>query len=372
MRIKSRTLICIVFLNILSLSVFAKTVSFNDIESGASYSEAVMTAAQQGFFKGDENGNFNPENTITRAEFAVLMCRLAGSEKTASKTRTRHFSDLDTSHWANGYVAWTEKNGIINGFDDGTFRPEGEVTQQQAAKMIICVIGKKAEAENLGGYPKGYEEVAKKLGMAEEVTNASLKRYEAAIYISGAVKEEEKSEHKKTEEKNAKNNLSDTLTDKEKADDRDGDSLTLKQEERDTCTACAMAMLLRRAYFLEGKDFSDITEEALKNDENVWLEGVGLYHNITFGKYNIVKRDLEEDIDKQAYFTEQIKKHPEGIIIYDRGMWHALLLTDVTNGTFYVCDPATGFITPIEETRTTEGFGAEEKINGIDSIWIMK
>ncbi len=358
---------------IFSLTLGINAFAFEDVQPDAPYAQAVDETAKQGFFKGDDSGNFNPENTITRAEFAVLICRLSGSERTASKTRTRIFSDLDTSHWANGYIAWTEKNGIINGFDDGTFQPDGNVTQQQAAKMIICAVGKKAEAENLGGYPIGYEEVAKKLGMAQELTAEPLKRYEAATYIYNALKEEKttkkNSDLSKKTNKEAEKNLPKEV--KSADGEEENNSLTLKQEESDTCTACAITMLLRRAYFLDGKDFSGITEEAIKNDENVWLENVGLYHDITFGKYNIVKRNLDEDLDRASFFTKEIKNHPEGIIIYDNEMWHALLLTDVSGDTFYVCDPATGRITPIEETRTTEGFNAAEKINGIDSIWIV-
>ena len=81
---------------IFSLTLGINVLAFEDVQPDAPYAQAVDETAKQGFFKGDESGNFNPENTITRAEFAVLICRLSGSERTASKTRTRKFSRFIT------------------------------------------------------------------------------------------------------------------------------------------------------------------------------------------------------------------------------------------------------------------------------------
>jgi len=102
-----------------------------------------------GIIEGDENGNLGAEKILTRAEFSAVVTRIMDedSETTAS------FSDMQSTHWAAPYVGIMAKKGIINGYPDGTFRPESSVTLAQAVKILLGVM-KKADA-NLS-YPDGY------------------------------------------------------------------------------------------------------------------------------------------------------------------------------------------------------------------------
>lgn len=144
--------------------------SFKDVPAGADYAEAVNTLADIGVLTGDENGNFNPNSTITRAEFATIICRLLGVDNEAKEIKQSSFTDVSASHWAVGYIAKANELGIINGNGDGTFSPESPVTQEQAVKMLVCAWGYEAEANEAGGWPNGYLSIAKDLGFTNDIT----------------------------------------------------------------------------------------------------------------------------------------------------------------------------------------------------------
>ncbi len=104
--------------------------------------------------EGDDEGNFNPDDTLTRAEAAAIMVRLLGKEKNWLLPTT-DFADVARSHWAAKYINCAHENGIINGMGDGTFDPEGEVTYHQFVKMLVCVLGYGPVGEALGGFAGG-------------------------------------------------------------------------------------------------------------------------------------------------------------------------------------------------------------------------
>lgn len=78
---------------------------------------------------------FAPETTMTRAMFVTVIGRLAGIN-TATYTQSS-FSDVDIGQWYGPYVAWASQNGIITGYDDGTFRPSASITREQMAVIIV-------------------------------------------------------------------------------------------------------------------------------------------------------------------------------------------------------------------------------------------
>lgn len=143
---------------------------FPDVPTSADYFEAVNALYEIGIVTGDENGNFNPNSTITRAEVATMICRLQGVEDEAKSMSTSAFTDLPKSHWANGYVAKAAEMGIINGHGNGKFEPESPVTCEQMLKMLVCAWGWGEQAEEQGGYPDGYVAVADELGFTDGVT----------------------------------------------------------------------------------------------------------------------------------------------------------------------------------------------------------
>ena len=143
------------------------TAPFPDVMPDAEYAQAVAELANLGVITGDDKGNFNPDSTITRAETAAIICRLLGVETLAGEPADSPFSDVPASHWAAGYVSAASDMNIINGYGNGKFGPSDPVTYEQMAKMLVCAWGNGDMAEERGGYPDGYLEVAEEMGLLD-------------------------------------------------------------------------------------------------------------------------------------------------------------------------------------------------------------
>lgn len=164
-----------------------QTVStFPDVPASASYAEAVKMLSEAGIIQGDANGRFNPEQTVTRAQAAAFLCRMLGIEETAKVKKSTKFSDVPQSYWASGYVAAIADMEIINGFNDGTYKPNAPITCQQVLKMLVCSWGWQEYAESCGGWPNGYVSVAQEYGYTKNTSQsftANATRSTMAVYI---------------------------------------------------------------------------------------------------------------------------------------------------------------------------------------------
>lgn len=105
---------------------------FTDVPSESWYHEAVDYTLSQGFFKGMSETTFEPDRSLSRAMLATILYRMAGEETTASNT----FIDVPDESWYTAAVAWAAENGIVEGFEDGTFRPTEDVTREQMVTMF--------------------------------------------------------------------------------------------------------------------------------------------------------------------------------------------------------------------------------------------
>ncbi len=145
---------------------------YKDVDYDEYYAEALELLTTLDIFEGDENGNFNPGKTITRAEMAAIVCRAKGLDDAAkaSKGVTR-FSDVSAEHWASGYINIASQSGIINGYGNGCFGPDDELTYEQAVKMLVCALGFEPMAQSRGGWPSGYLIVANTYKITEGVSS---------------------------------------------------------------------------------------------------------------------------------------------------------------------------------------------------------
>lgn len=111
------------------------------VTAGAAAAAASETAVEslqsQGILQGDENGNLNLDSTVTRAEFCKMLIEAVDVPKTSSTMLVFPFSDIEQSHWAYDYIHTAAERDIIKGFEDGTFRPDDNVTYEQAIKMAL-------------------------------------------------------------------------------------------------------------------------------------------------------------------------------------------------------------------------------------------
>ncbi len=128
-------------LAVLMIAGAALTVSaFPDVEAGYKYGEAINVLSQLDVIGGFEDGSFKPEENVTRAQMAKLAYVLYTTFVDAG-TGSVKFDDVAANHWANGYISWCYNKEIIGGFGDGTYAPEAPVTYDQALKIVCGVLG---------------------------------------------------------------------------------------------------------------------------------------------------------------------------------------------------------------------------------------
>ncbi|MBE7019127.1 MAG: S-layer homology domain-containing protein [Ruminococcaceae bacterium] len=158
-------------LMILSTPIFAAT--FSDVPTTHDRYQAIDMLSGMDIINGFPDGTFKPDEAVTRAQMAALITRMfnLGSSAVAAEP----FSDVTVSYWAASDIVSAKNRGIINGFPDGTFQPEAEVTYEQAVKMIVCALNYGAAAEKSGGYPNGYIQQASKLGILKNAAHTQDK-----------------------------------------------------------------------------------------------------------------------------------------------------------------------------------------------------
>ena len=106
---------------------------FRDVAPGAWYEEAVRYVYEAGLMQGTTGTTFSPGRTSNRGQIAAILHRLEGSPRAG----TPPFTDVAADSYCADAVAWAEKNNIVRGFEDGTFRPEGRITRQQLAAILF-------------------------------------------------------------------------------------------------------------------------------------------------------------------------------------------------------------------------------------------
>ncbi|MBM7569507.1 hypothetical protein JOC55_006534 [Paenibacillus sacheonensis] len=119
------------------------TINFSDISEHWAKA-SIKQAVSSGIVTGYEDGTFKPDKTVTRAEFAVM---LMNALKTQGAGAALTFTDAaKIGSWSQKAVAQAVQAGIIHGYEDGTFRPAGEITRAEMASMIAGALGKYSEA----------------------------------------------------------------------------------------------------------------------------------------------------------------------------------------------------------------------------------
>lgn len=117
--------------------------TFTDVEKSMWHNVAISTLARAGVLNGYDDGSFRPDNNITRAEMAAIISRFAELE---GSTRIS-FTDIK-GHWAEKSILLAASNGWINGYNDGSFRPDQNITRAETFAMINRVLERKVEHVN--------------------------------------------------------------------------------------------------------------------------------------------------------------------------------------------------------------------------------
>ena len=108
--------------------------NFPDVKEDKWYFEEMLIAKGNGYMTGDENGNANPENNITRAEASVILARISGLD---TSDLSSSIVDIDEiPDWAKGAVIALNKKGIIKGYEDGSFKPFTTLKRGESFSLI--------------------------------------------------------------------------------------------------------------------------------------------------------------------------------------------------------------------------------------------
>ena len=154
----------LVSLLIICASVVGATVSafaYSDTDN-SSYKSSIDELSQLGIINGFEDGTFKPQENVTRAQAATMFAAALGYSDTKYKniaTDNAVFSDFTMSHWAYKYADYImrsadivsgEINCILNGFEDGTFRPDNNMSRAEAAAIFARIISEQ-KGEKISG-----------------------------------------------------------------------------------------------------------------------------------------------------------------------------------------------------------------------------
>lgn len=113
---------------------------FSDVSSGEWYYTPVSVLASLNVLTGSDDGAFYPNKAMSRAEFVTMLSRFYPLSST-----TVAFSDVSQASWAQPYIASAVANGWVNGYEDGTFRPNNALSRAEAVVIINRVLGRQAD-----------------------------------------------------------------------------------------------------------------------------------------------------------------------------------------------------------------------------------
>ena len=155
--------------------------------------DVVDTLVSLGIVEGFEDGSFQPNGTVTRAQMAkmIYVLRTGNSDASAYNDEKSSFTDIN-GHWARGYIKYCQSLGIIAGKSNTKFVPNEKVSAQEAAKMLLVTLGYNAQKAGLvgTGWAAKTNALADEAGLLEDVNTsftAACPRQYAAQLIYNAI-----------------------------------------------------------------------------------------------------------------------------------------------------------------------------------------
>ena len=183
----SLVLALVMTMSLVTVSAGAK--DFTD-DSEITYKEAVDVISALGVVDGYSDGDFRPDDVLTRGAAAKIICNLILGPTTASAlaASTAPFKDVPVTNTFAGYITYCSQQGIISGYADGTFRPTGTLSGNAFMKMLLGALGYDSSIEGYTG-PNWQVSVIKQAsgiglddGNDEFVGSQAVTRQEAALY----------------------------------------------------------------------------------------------------------------------------------------------------------------------------------------------
>ena len=114
--------------------------NFSDVSADKWYNNAVSTLSRMGVIGGYADGTFRPDAPISRAEFAKIAVSFTQNNGSAVYN---YFTDVKTTDWFATYVTAAKDAGLIEGYSDGSFKPESKITRAEACAIVNRTLGRK-------------------------------------------------------------------------------------------------------------------------------------------------------------------------------------------------------------------------------------
>ena len=191
----SLVLALVMTMSLVTVSAGAKDFTDSEDLSGEAYAEAVNVMSEMGIIDGYAGGAFQPQGTLTRGAAAkIIACMMLGKTTAeALGTQAAPFKDVPVGSTFAGYIAYCVESGLIDGYADGTFRPQGTLTGFAFLKMLLTALGYDSAIEGYTG-PNWTVNVmgrATQIGLTdgndEFVGNRAATREEACLYAVNAL-----------------------------------------------------------------------------------------------------------------------------------------------------------------------------------------
>ena len=153
----TRAEVSAIFFRLLADSNKYRSISqkFEDVPDGQWYTQYVNYLTYVGVLTGYPDGTFRPDEPITRAEFVAVVSRFHNPLFMS----TMSFPDVSSSHWAYREICMTYTRGWINGYPDGTFRPDQFITRAEAAKIVNIQLERMIDSEALASVVNPYDDI---------------------------------------------------------------------------------------------------------------------------------------------------------------------------------------------------------------------
>ncbi|MGI6732387.1 MAG: S-layer homology domain-containing protein [Anaerovoracaceae bacterium] len=138
----------------------ADSVAPEDVK-GASYEAAVTALVEKGIVVGETDGLFYPDNFLTRAQACIMVVKAMNAPAAeivgtaTQKVPKSRFKDMAGYGWAEGYISYAVKEGVVSGYPDGTFKPGNQVTMHELLTMVVRAAGYR-EDQVTGTWPTNY------------------------------------------------------------------------------------------------------------------------------------------------------------------------------------------------------------------------
>ena len=166
--------------------------SYADVKKSDWFCDDVYTAIGYGLLNGTAPGVFSPEENMTRGMLVTVLYRLEGKPE---HTADNPFKDVDSGDWYYDGVLWAAENGIVNGVGDGAFEPNGSVTREQIATILLRYAEKKGydvnRRESIAYFPdsgkvSGYARQAMSWAVAVKLIQGSKEDGKAYLKPQGS------------------------------------------------------------------------------------------------------------------------------------------------------------------------------------------